>query len=214
MWILPTYNRQDLCQNVLDACVNTRMQSPGIVFISGENEYKGLRVPLNWFVHREINRYGAAAALQKFFQILPNEDYYGILSDDTVPKSLYWDTELVNTCQPCHISFCSDGWKYGRNKNGKLFPSGAVCISGKLARKIGWLALPGTQQYGTDRAWFALSKYADILRYRPDVFIEHLHFRNNKRPRTNGGPDDEKDKLIYKEWVRSELMRTVERLEK
>ena len=68
-----------------------------------------------------------------------------------------------------------------------------MCWGGDLVRAVGWWALPGVYQGGIDDAWIHLAhRVFDVKKYVPDVIVEHMSYRNAKRP-----------KDYTDEWIRS-----------
>src|SRR3954468_10960411 len=47
MWLLTTRNRPEMCQRMLDACIDTGVSTPGLVWMDG-CDYGSLRLPDSW----------------------------------------------------------------------------------------------------------------------------------------------------------------------
>ena len=102
----------------------------------------------------------------------PNEPWYGHINDDMVPRTYHWDRELVKTAVPDMIAYGDDMLQ---GKRMCTFP----VIGGDLVRRFGRLMFPGIN---IDSAWMLLGYKHGLLRYRPDIRLEHMHWTVNKAP--------------------------------
>jgi hypothetical protein len=227
IWLLTTRGRPDACQQVLDACVETGMTSPGIVYVDETADlYRKIRLPANWSIRR-TNTWGSIAASMRYCRRrYPDATQYGWLADDTVPISEAWDVALEQAAGNWHISYANDRWMaldpgwahYVRA--GSLMTSG-LCWGASLIRAAGWWALPGVRQGGIDGAWNTVSHELDLGRYLDNVVIEHRTWKAGKRRRDktdawvkHGQAYIAADVKRYWKWEREECPRLVKRLRK
>ena len=99
----------------------------------------------------------------KVFNEHPDEDYYMMLNDDIFFKTPLWDLELA---QKGKISYGDDCLQH---ENLPTFPM----IDGNIVRALGWLQLPTLEKYCGDVCWRTIGKSLNILRYCPNVQIDH-----------------------------------------
>lgn len=179
MWLLPTYKRPQLCQEALMACYETGMMQQAILFIDPPFDgYEDLWIPPNFIVWKSETHTHMAPAMNLVLERYPNEDFYGWLADDLRPRTPGWDFKLSEVAGDWDIAHCNDLWMGGSPiiRAGSL--CGAFCWGGKLVRTVGWWGLPYTEQAGTDDAWICIRD----PKYVPDVIVEHIHWKNQKRP--------------------------------
>ena len=107
--------------------------------------------------------------------------YIGFMGDDHRPRSAGWDDEIRETLQEM-----GTGIVYGDDLlQGKKLPT-AVFMTSNIIRALGYMALPGLIHLYLDNFWLDLGTTADVLRYLPDVVIEHMHPTNGKAPMDAG----------------------------
>jgi hypothetical protein len=109
-------------------------------------------------------------------------DYYANLNDDHLFVTDKWDEKLIEINERE-----MNGWGIAC-ANDKLtdwaihpHPSGCV-ISGKATRALGWIAPPGTRHIGIDVIQGRLFGSLGLLRFVPEIVIEHRHWVNGMRP--------------------------------
>lgn len=101
-------------------------------------------------------------------QVWDWDDILGAFGDDVVFRTKGWDRIVAETLE-------TPGIAYGDDRiHGKNHPS-AVFMSSAIARVLGWLALPATSHQWADDGWKRLGETTGLLRYMPDVIVEHEH---------------------------------------
>lgn len=220
MWILPTLSRPQQCAAVLDRMRETGCSTRGIVYVNeSENtpQYRDLRflLPNRWrlFLSEEGN-IGALGALNKIFELYLNEDFYGFCGDDELVHTQGWDKKLIDAAGAWNFSHGVDNLHGGKRAQGYL------CIGGKLARAVGYLALPEAHHwYGLDSMWEALAQAGACENICvEEVKIEHRHPRGGKAEWDScyelGEKNKDIDFQVYAHWLRHKLRETVERVKK
>lgn len=98
------------------------------------------------------------------------DDYsiLGAFGDDVLFRSPNWDEIVQRTLQTPGIAYGDD------LIHGKNHPS-AVFMSSSIAKALGWLALPATSHQWADDGWKRLGQETGLLRFMPDVIVEHMH---------------------------------------
>lgn len=215
MWILPTRNRQAMCQTTLDAAERTGFLGHGIVSLDG-CAYEGLRVPPGWSVKRWRDHVGLARQINWLLKVYPDERCYGRLDDDMVPVTEGWQQRLEEAAGDWNIAYTRDGFINGRkSKTGQPWMSGAMAIGGDLARAVGYLSIPGTWHHSMDRVYSLIGDRLGRLRYLDDVMVEHRHHRIRARERdeTDLERQPQRDWSAITRWQRGELQEICGRIE-
>lgn len=185
IWLLSTRGRPEQCQEVLDACTDTGMTTPGVVYVDEDTGlYNNLQLPDNWTIHREPTWGSLQASMSWCFNEYPDASRYGWLADDTYPRTREWDVQLEDAAGDWCLSYANDLWLSQQDPTalemGNDLSSG-LCWGGELVRTVGWWALPGVRQAGIDTAWCSIVSALGLHRYRPHITVEHKNWRTNKR---------------------------------
>ena len=171
-----------MCQAVLDACEKSGMTSRGIVYVDETvDEYRNIRLPRNWSIHYEPKWGSLQASMQYVFNKYPDAKSYGWLADDTYPLTEGWDKKVEAAAGDWALAYCNDLWIGPNQRDNGIDLTAGLCWGGELVRTVGWWALPGVQQAGIDTAWTLLLKPLQLLRYLPEVVVEHKNYRTLKR---------------------------------
>jgi len=213
MWFFPTRKRPVWLQRLIDACVMTNMTSPGMVVIDGKRtDYPNLTLPPNVNVAATGEHLEFAGVLRWIFATFPREPFYGFICDDGIPRTPNWDVELERTAGRWYVS-CSNDLLHGAGR----WSFGA--LGGDLLRALGFWIPPGFIHLYVDNVWEHLDRELHIMRYRPDIVIEEMHFSNGKAPRDltyeriyRGQAYGAIDQALFEAWVTSP--KTVEAIDR
>lgn len=226
MWLLPSWQRPELCRRAIEACAAMGMTSRGVLFIDPPHDGYHFPVPDNWTVVRSTERVGMAAAHRYVFDRFPDEDSYCFIADDNVPITPGWDKALEGACWNeerkgfWNVAFCDDDFFISARKrrpDGTPHDLGGLpCIGGDLARAVGWWALPGVFQCYIDDAWNCLSRELKVRCYVESVTVEHYQWRTGRREKdatdTVSQDHAEGDLDIFNRWMQQEFNQTIERV--
>ena len=102
-WILPTLSRPQQCAAVLDRMRETGCSTPGIVVLNGDQGFSGA-MPEGWSIIVPDKNLGALGALNKVFELYPNEDFYGFIGDDEFVETDGWDKKLIDAAGAWNFS--------------------------------------------------------------------------------------------------------------
>jgi len=122
------------------------------------------------------------------FENRPDYDFYMMLNDDIVFKTLAWDADLANKGK---ISYAMDRIQ---NENLCTFPM----IDGDIVRALGWLQLPSLENYCGDMVWNIIGKECKILNYNREVVIHHEWIEEQVNKEIH-----KKDQAKFAEWLMS-----------
>lgn len=144
-----------------------------VIVDRGDPELEGYR-PLAPTVLDE--RLGYTASLNRIARTLWHEEVIlGAFGDDVIFRTPGWDRSVRE-------ALATPGMAYGDDLiHGKNHPT-AVFMSASIARALGWLALPATSHQWADDAWKLLGQQTGLLRFLPDVVVEHMHPAVHKAP--------------------------------
>lgn len=192
IWLLPSWGRPQACQAVLDACEAAGMTSRGIVFVDGpttpQNDaaYRALRLPCAWGLYFAPHRCRLVWQMQWVFEQHPDATAYGWLADDTPPRTAGFDVQLESAAGAWAFAQGNDLWLAKRQpydvRAGRLMTAG-MAWGGDLVRCVGWWAWPELRHACIDVVWSEILTRVACCRFLDDVVIEHLQWKNRKRPR-------------------------------
>jgi len=167
------------------------------LFLDNDDALAGAypKLPQNWRLVM-----GERATLSEIYNralyMAPLAPWYGILADDIVPETQYWDTTLAAVADGKYMAV-PDG---GHDINGAPH----FVLGGGLVREIGWIALHGLQRLYIDTVWIDIAKSKGVFRRVPEVVLKHHHFSNKlalmdktyrKTPELKAH-----DKKVYQQW--------------
>lgn len=130
----------------------------------------------------------------------------GNLGDDHLVRTKGWDKLVAAALERPGIAYGDDLLQ------GEHLPT-APFISASIVLALGWYALPVCQHLYVDDAWRELGREAGVLRYIPELTIEHVHPGANKAEwdegyeRANNARVVEADKGAYRAWLRGRRFR-------
>ena len=216
MIILPTKGRPHNLRRFISAYVKTRATLPVLVALDGADIasytefFNSLYEPIPQQFSFIIMP--AGTPIGDIFNIISskfcNEPFYGVMADDVVPETEFWDVVLRDACVPDKISWGSDGIQNARLATHPF-------IGGDLVRKLGWMAPPGVKHWYVDNGWTQLAKLADAGAYLPEVKTTHMHPVRDKAPMDETylkQPDHMRDHDAFVEFMRNEMPGALERI--
>lgn len=203
MWFLPSRSRPSSLKRFFMHYELTKADSEGVVWIDEDDahNYDSVEVPAKWVKITSPRKKGGTGALTNaFYNMFPDEPWYGLLADDVIPRTKNWDAKLIEAAGADGVSYGEDGIE--RFVDGVRHCS-HPCVGGDRVRKNGWLALPGCERTYIDDALRESAKRDNKLFFLPDIFIEHMHFSNGKSPmdKTYEKNSVNKDKEIFDAWL-------------
>lgn len=160
-------------------------------------EYANLKLPENWGLH-EVKGCGFFSdKANRIFADFPNEKYYGIIGDDTVPETEGWDRFLGEKAGNLGIAVGSQVY---------IKRHGGGAIGGDLVRACGWLCLPVVKHFYADDVLETIGAEFKCISFHDDIRLAHHHFSVGKAPydevyrnRTNSD-----DKRAFENWKQND----------
>lgn len=216
MWIIPTLSRPENVAELLKQA-SALDDSKGIVFVNGmeyAEEYKSLiTLPAGWQMKLHPENIGALGALNWLLEEYPDEPFYGFIGDDEFVYSKDWNTQLTEAAGSWNISHANDGWQSAQRIHSY------VCIGGDLARKVGYLAVPGCWHwFGFDAMWEAIAQHLPIRNFVEKVETEHRHFMAHKVAKDTcyalGESKQKEDEKVFAAWIKSKLPAVIKKIRK
>lgn len=171
-------------------------------------DYSQIKLPLHWKKVGVPNGTRLGSIYNIIFKTYPNEDFYGMVSDDCEPQTECWDVKLRDACIPDLIAWPNDGFI-----NAKM-PTFAF-LGGDLVRKLGFWSPGDMQHWYTDNAWADIAYGLNKAVYRDDIKLIHLHPVNGNAENDktyNNQPNASVDKLAYDSWKRFSFPSLIERM--
>ena len=212
MWVLATRSRIANCKRFIDAWNETKASSQVYVRLdSCDPDLTGM-LQLPWPSSFSINvgvRARLGEAMQEMFSKFPTEQWYGMLADDLIPRTEYWDQKLIMAAGNSEISYADD-------LHEKEMRICHPCVGGELVRFVGFFGLPVVKHFGTDTFWEELYHGAGRQNKQRDVILEHAHFAFNQAPIDTTYSESQllkrDDKRNYKKWKEENLEKTIHRV--
>jgi len=200
MWFLPSRKRSDNIKRFFDAFKETNSTTPGVLWLDDDDShnYDSIEIPKNWQKIVSPRMSGLGDMTNKFYELFPNEPWYGLIGDDVLPKTASWDKILVEAAGKDNLAWADDGMHGG---NYAVHP----VIGADLVKKLGFLGLAGAKRLYIDNALFEFAKRNGALKYVPYVKLEHLHFSNGKSQIDETYIKDShfEDEIIYNNFLRT-----------
>lgn len=166
--IVPSRGRPELMAAMAESVHETSPSTVVVAVLDNDDptrdRYRG------WFLTHAIDRVGYTASLNEVARLFWGIDglVLGAFGDDVRFRSPGWDRVVEST-------LTTPGIAYGDDLiHGKNHPT-AVFMSSAIARALGWLALPATTHQWADDGWKKLGQETGLLRFMPEVVVEHLH---------------------------------------
>ena len=169
--IVPSRGRPDRAALMSEAYHSTkRLPDTDLLFVLDPDDVQlpAYRKAVKCFVLPE--RVGYTASLNHVAAPLWDDDdlILGAFGDDVLFRTAGWDERVRESLVSPGIAFGDD------LVHGKNHPT-AVWMSARIARALGWLALPFTSHQWADDAWKQIGQRTGLLRFLPDVVVEHMH---------------------------------------
>jgi len=220
MFILPTMSRPDNVREILGRIKASGCTSKGIVFFDGQYDMSlnNCVFPEGWVSFLGDRNYGCIGALNKVFEMFPNEPWYGFLADD----------EFLLEGNPDDIVKAAGSWDIAHgwddlHKGARL--QGYVVFGGELVRAVGYLGVKECfHNFGFDSAWEWLCSPYTVLGgcnaakiYLVDrVRIEHRHAgwgkSKNDECYQKGFSTFEDDRKRFVDWQNGDMRKAAERI--
>lgn len=198
MWILPSRGRPASIARFFKAWRETEANTPGVLWLDEDDpsNYDVTELPYNWQAIRGRRRESLGLTQNALFCRFYEAPWFGLIADDVVPKTRHWDAKLVAAAGSNGIAYPFD-----EINAGKQFTHGV--IGGDLVREMDFLILPGLHRLYGDNVWTEIGRTRGVLRYLPDVVLEHWHFSNGKAPydETYRKDDSHGDQAVYERWL-------------
>lgn len=212
MWMLPTRGRPAWCQRLLDACRDTDMTEPGVMWVDDlYDTYRDIKPPFyNWKKYCSTEHLETARIFNNLFKLHPKAPYYGFLEDDVVPLQKGWDVEIAREAGKWGVVYCHDGVGQANLR--------ITAIGGEFVRALGYICPPGFVHLYTDNVLTDLANALQVSVFRKDIIMEHKHFSRGAplddtyRRIYQGKPYADTDKAAYEEWREKNYPETVERM--
>lgn len=154
-------------RSAIDNALGTDRGVEVVVIVDADDpslpEYVNAGLPL----HCLPERVGYTASLNVVAAEV-SADIFGAFGDDVLFRTRGWDQIVERTLQTPGIAYGDD------LIHGRSHPS-AVFMSAEIVTALGWLALPATTHQWADDGWKRLGQETGLLRFMPDVVVEHMH---------------------------------------
>lgn len=184
MFLLPTLNRPEGVKRFFDAYETSGGTTAGQVIVD-HNDYKRNQqaydyikayiLPNTWtlYIGNEITMGDKMnMAFWRFRNTNSFPLWIGMVQDDMVPETQYWDQILSweVTIRGRHLISCAEGWQDEKRIRG------AHVWSTELVRALGWIFPPKLPHLFNDDMWETIaSRVPDFWHRRMDVMVRSHH---------------------------------------
>ena len=193
MWLLPSRGRPHLVQRLF---TEGKFQTPGLLILDHDDfrNYEKVVLPSRW--RRVVfEREYLSPKLNRAFKKYPDEDWYGILNDDHLPKTENWDLKLVEALKNQKLVWPKDN--YADRISTPVFDGG-------LVRTLGWICPPELNHFYIDDAHELIAEVLGCLRLE-EVTVSHEHVNKGRMPKDKTymeRPDSNKDRKAFYLWCK------------
>ena len=136
--------------------------------------------------------------INRAFYTSEHFDYYSVTNDDFEYQTPGWDQRLMKLAY--------GGISYGNDMMNARNLCTSFVVDGDICRELGWLELPSLHCLCADCVWHHIGEQLNILRYDPQVIIEHHHFlakkseKDHSYDRTNSKEMINRDRNTFRDW--------------
>jgi len=173
MFFLPTYNRPERLANFIHAYVRTKATAPVFLIFQGKDqiakyEHIANQIPPHWELGMLPENVGFVAGLNYGLSKFQSEPWYGVLCDDHVPQTEYWDRKLIDSTSQWSLTSVMDN---SLENDWRL--SGATVWGGDLIRTAGFIFPGCTWHICGDDFWQLVGRSFSIWKVLADVKFNH-----------------------------------------
>lgn len=167
--LVPSRGRPVNARRCVDSIRATAPRAAFLVLVDADDpdldRYRELELPV-WVTPPGAGFTGALNHAAE--AIFDGYDVLGAFGDDVIFRTPRWDRALAIALETPGIAYADDLLQRRNHPT-------AVFMSAEVYRALGWLALPVTRHQWADDGWKRVGAGAGVLRYMPDVIIEHMH---------------------------------------
>lgn len=221
MWIIPSRGRPEACQRVVAEMVAHGMKSWGIVVINEDDdmrqEYFDLCLPIGWRIRlAPTGTIGAAEAYRLAYREFPQEEWYGVISDDHSVKTDGFEDRLVSSAGKWNIASSNDMWQSNADIDESRM-HGATIFGGEFVRALGYIAPKGFNHLYVDDVWETIGRTIGNWSVLMDVITPHNHAMKNGEQmdettsRVNSSDMYANDGERFQDWLANEAKDDINR---
>lgn len=170
MFCTPSRNRPHRVAELLAACRQMNTQAPFEICVDPDDPqldfYHALPLMPGWRIWVADRPMKVCDHLRAFYHRHPDLSWYGIMGDDALPRTPYWDQILINIAQNDAVSYPNDIVQMGQCTH--------PVIGGDLMRAVGWFVPDGFIHWFCDTVWEYLAWRTRRLLYCREVIVEHI----------------------------------------
>ena len=204
----PTRGRRERCEEMLKSFRETT-DNADLLFVIDEDDqdtYEGMdwspaecavsapRGTLSEIINRTAMSFADAY------------DVLMLVADDHLFRTPHWDTIMLGALE----QMGGTGFAYPDDKRRQDIPE-IVMISSDIVRALGFFAEPSLGHFYIDNVWAELGKRSGLIRFVPQVMIEHRHYsvcpdvEHDTTYRSAESLWGHPDLLAYQEWLTGKM---------
>jgi len=172
----PTRWRRENCERFLKSFTEATDSAELVVITDADDQDTYRDMDWGTGTHAVLDsgdtRVGTTAKVNHVASITADDyDALMYIGDDHVFTTPHWDTILLGALE----GMGGTGIVYPDDRRRSDIPE-TVVISSDIVRALGHFAEPMLTHYYIDNVWAELGRRAGLLRYCPEVVLEHLHY--------------------------------------
>ena len=213
--LLPSLDRSEKCKYFFQCYNETESTIGGLLLVDSNDPqleaYKALELPKDW----ELVITKARSMGEKFLEVKERyweKDFICILNDDYAPRTKKWDVAVASQITGTNFVATNDNFQAPNRM------CGAICISGKIFRTLGWVFPPGINHLYSDSVWEYIATNAQCCNIMMDVMVEHLHgykdekYKDATFEKVNSKESWESDKTAFEYWLKNNAATDVQKI--
>lgn len=171
--LIPTRKRRNNCERLLKSFKETTDSAELTFILDGDDDsYDGMDWDIADHVVISPRMPGTRAKLNSAaLQCAPDYDALMYIGDDNIFSTPHWDTILLKNLEDMGGS----GMVYPDDKRRNDIPE-TVIISSDIILALGHFMDPMFGMYYVDNVWAELGKRTGLIRYCPEVTVDHMHY--------------------------------------
>jgi hypothetical protein len=198
MLILPTHKRRNNLTRFIAAYDETKAVEPVLLVIDdNDTTYDDVVLHSNFSILRIPPGLCSSKRENLAFEKYPDEQCYGILADDVVPRTPHWDVIMKEAAGDWGLAYCPD------TIHGKKLPTHPF-MGGELVRAMGFIDEPTIHDYYSDNCRRDVAHALGLLRPVDNVELVHMHWVNGLADKDDTYKkqwDNNHDAYLYQQWL-------------
>lgn len=171
--IVPTRLRAEQCTRLMESFEQTADDAE-LLFVTDDDDDSYEEMDWRGHAHIEMSPRGTTVEKLNATVVGMGAEYEHLMwtGNDHVFVTPHWDTMMLKAL----TELGGSGWVYPNNGRRADIPE-TWLVSSDVVRLLNWFAYPALNHYYIDNVIGDLGKRSGLMKYCPDVIIEHKHYQ-------------------------------------